>query len=173
MAEIKCLVLDVDGVLTDGRLYYAENAGPLRSFHVHDGLGVAWFQRLGGVAAILSGKTSPAIEARATDMNVRHVIQGSRDKYADLIRLLDGLKISPEQTAMVADDLIDLPALTVCGYPIAVANAVPEVKAVARYVTQKFGGHGAVREAVEHIMRLTGRWDEVLAHHGVATRSRT
>jgi 3-deoxy-D-manno-octulosonate 8-phosphate phosphatase (KDO 8-P phosphatase) len=172
MTAIKCLVLDVDGVLTDGRLFYPDNAGPLRSFHVHDGLAVAWFQRLGGVATILSGKASPAIEARAAHMGVRHVIQGSTDKHADLMCLLSEVRISPEQTAMVADDLIDLPALTVCGYPVAVANAVPEVKAAARYVTQKTGGHGAVREAVEHIMRLTGRWDEVLAHYGVVTGSR-
>jgi 3-deoxy-D-manno-octulosonate 8-phosphate phosphatase (KDO 8-P phosphatase) len=169
MAEIRCLVLDVDGVLTDGRLLYG-GSEPLRAFHVHDGLAVAWFQKLGGVVAILSGKKSAAIEARAAELGIRHVIQGSSDKLADLKTLLAKLEIPPEHVAMVADDLPDLPALRLCGYPIAVANAVKEVKSAARFVTERAGGHGAVREAIEHLLRAAGNWDRVLAQYGgVAT----
>jgi 3-deoxy-D-manno-octulosonate 8-phosphate phosphatase (KDO 8-P phosphatase) len=165
MDDIRCVVLDVDGVLTDGRLWYAAHARPLRAFHVHDGLAVEWFQRLGGVVAILSGKKSAAIESRAAEIGIRHVVQGSEDKLADLKELLSKLKVEPSETAMVADDLPDLPALQFCGHPIAVANAVAEVKTVARYVTEKRGGDGAVREAIEHLLRAAGRWTEVLAHY--------
>ena len=173
MADIRCLVLDVDGVLTDGRLLYAGHARPLRAFHVHDGLAVEWFQRLGGVVAILSGKRSAAIKLRATEIGIRHVIQGSRDKLTALERLLSKLGIAPQQVAMIGDDLPDLPALRLCGYPVAVANAVPEVKAVARYVTERNGGDGAVREAVEHLLRVAGRWEEVLEHYGAAPVGKT
>jgi 3-deoxy-D-manno-octulosonate 8-phosphate phosphatase (KDO 8-P phosphatase) len=169
MAEIRCVVMDVDGVLTDGRLLYGGRTEPLRAFHVHDGLAVEWFQKLGGVAVILSGKTSPAIEARAAELGIRHVIQGSADKLADLKRLLAKLPIEPERVAMIADDLPDLPALRLCGYPIAVANAVEAVKSVARYVTERSGGQGAVREAIEHLLRADGRWARVLAHYDGAT----
>lgn len=173
MAEIRCVVLDVDGVLTDGRLLCGDSAEPLRAFHVHDGLAVEWFQRLGGVVVILSGKTSHAVEQRAAEMGIRHVIQGSTDKLADLKRLLAELGIEPRQVAVVADDLLDLPAMQYCGYPIAVANAVEEVKSAARYVTEKVGGHGAVREAIEHLLRADGRWRQVSAHYGAARAVKT
>jgi len=94
------------------------------------------------------------------------VIQGSRDKLADLKTLLRKLGLELEQVAMIADDLPDLPVLQACGYPIAVANAVAEVKAAARYVTEQPGGAGAVREALEHLLRADGRWSAVLAHYG-------
>lgn len=169
MGVIRCVVFDVDGVLTDGRLFYAGREEPLRAFHVHDGLAIAWFQRFGGVTAILTGKSGAAIESRAAELGIQHVIQGSRDKAADLGRLLQQLNVAPQQTAVVGDDLNDLPAMRVCGYPIAVANAAEEVKAAARYVTKRVGGHGAVREAIEHLLRAAGRWDQVLAHYGAPT----
>jgi 3-deoxy-D-manno-octulosonate 8-phosphate phosphatase (KDO 8-P phosphatase) len=162
MAEIRCIVLDVDGVLTDGRLLYGDHGEPLRAFHVHDGLAVEWFQRLGGEVVILSGKTSVAVETRARELGIRHVIQGSQDKLADLKRLLARLEIEPQRVAMVADDLPDLPALRFCGHPIAVANAVEQVKSVAAYVTQRSGGQGAVREAIEHLLRADGRWVQLV-----------
>lgn len=166
MADIRCVVFDVDGVLTDGRLFYGRRAEPLRAFHVHDGFAIHWLERLGISAVILTGKSSVAVEARAAEIGVPHVIQGSRDKLADLKALLRKLELELEQVAMIADDLPDLPVLQTCGYPIAVANAVPEVKAVARYVTEKPGGDGAVREALEHLLRADGRWSQVLAHYG-------
>jgi 3-deoxy-D-manno-octulosonate 8-phosphate phosphatase (KDO 8-P phosphatase) len=169
MAEVRCLVLDVDGVLTDGRLLYGERAEPIKAFHVQDGLAVYWFQRVGGVAVILSGKTARAVETRAAEVGVQHVIQGSHDKLADLQPLLTKLEIGLEQVAVVGDDLPDLSLMQVCGYPIAVANATAEVKAVARYVTKAAGGNGAVREAIEHLLRADGRWNEVVAHYSAPT----
>ena len=165
MDTIRCLVLDVDGVLTDGRLLYAGPGEPWRAFHVHDGLAIRWFQWLGGVVALLTGKSGATIEARAAELKITEVIQHSRDKGADLEQLLARLKLDPQQSAVIGDDLNDLPAMRRCGYPIAVANAAPEVKAAARYVTERPGGHGAVREAIEHLLRAAGRWDEVVAHY--------
>jgi len=173
MTEIRCIVMDVDGVLTDGQLLYGDRGEPLRAFHVHDGLAVEWFQKLGGVVVILSGKTSLAVASRAAELGIRHVVQGSPDKLADLKRVLAKLEIEPRQVAMIADDLPDLPALRFCGYPIAVANAVEEVRSAARYVTARSGGQGAVREAIEHVLRADGRWAQVLAGYGVVTAVET
>ena len=173
MAGIRCVVLDVDGVLTDGRMVYGEDGEPQRTFHVHDGLAIHWFQRLGGVVVILTGKTSQAVERRAAELGIRHVIQGSRDKGGDLRRLLAELGIEPAEVAVVADDIIDLPALRLCGYPIAVANAFEGVKAAAQYVTSKAGGDGAVREAIEHLLRADGRWQQVLAHYDAQSAADT
>jgi 3-deoxy-D-manno-octulosonate 8-phosphate phosphatase (KDO 8-P phosphatase) len=166
MAEIRCVVFDVDGALTDGRLYYGEGSEPLRAFHVHDGFAIRWLEKLGLIAVILTGKSSTAVETRAAELGIQHVIQGSRDKLADLKTLLAKLGLELEQVAMIGDDLPDLPVLQACGYAIAVVNSVPEVKAVARYVTEKPGGDGAVREALEHLLRGDGRWEQVLAHYG-------
>jgi 3-deoxy-D-manno-octulosonate 8-phosphate phosphatase (KDO 8-P phosphatase) len=172
MAEIRCVVFDVDGVLTDGRLYYGERNEPLRAFHVHDGFAIHWLQKLDITPVILTGKSSTAVENRAAELGIPHVIQGSRDKLADLTPLLAKLSVELDQVAMIGDDLPDLPVLQACGYPIAVANAAAEVKAVARYVTEQPGGDGAVREALEHLLRADGRWTEVLAHYGAATVAR-
>lgn len=165
MHNIRCLVLDVDGVLTDGGLHTDDTGRQSRRFHVHDGFALHWFQRLGGVVILCSGKTSDAVAARARELKIEQVIQGSRDKVADLGALLTRLGLRWEQVAMIGDDLPDLPVLRVCGYPIAVANAVEEVKSAARLVTFRTGGQGAVREAVEYLIRADGRWDEVIAHY--------
>lgn len=168
MNLIRCLVLDVDGVLTDGRLYYGESGDALRAYHVQDGIAIGWFQRLGGVVAILSGKDSPAVAARARDLRIEHVIQGSRDKLADLTALLERLHLRFDQTAMVGDDLPDLAAMRRVGLAIAPANAAPQVMGAARLVTQRRGGRGAVREAIEHILQTSGQWPQVLAWFGGA-----
>jgi 3-deoxy-D-manno-octulosonate 8-phosphate phosphatase (KDO 8-P phosphatase) len=160
--------LDVDGVLTDGRLYIDDHGCGGRAFHVHDGLAIAAYRRLGGIPIICTGKHSNAVATRARELGIEHVIQASSHKRADLTPLLAKLELTFAQMAMVGDDLPDLSVLEVCGYPIAVANAAPEVKALARYVTQATGGHGAVREALEHLMRATGQWAQVLAHYRAA-----
>jgi 3-deoxy-D-manno-octulosonate 8-phosphate phosphatase (KDO 8-P phosphatase) len=166
MATVRCLCLDVDGVLTDGRILIDEQGRPLRAFDVQDGLAIEWFQRLGGVVAIVTGKRSAGVEKRAAELGIRHVIQGSRDKLADVTSLVWGeLGIGLEQTAAIGDDLPDLPVLRRCGYPMAVANAAAEVRAAARYVTARCGGHGAVREAIEHLLELEGKWAQVVAQY--------
>jgi 3-deoxy-D-manno-octulosonate 8-phosphate phosphatase (KDO 8-P phosphatase) len=161
MSEIRCLCLDVDGVLTDGRIYVDDDGRPLRAFHVHDGLAIHWFQRLIGPVLIITGKTSNGVATRARELNVHHLIQGSTDKLADLRKLLSQLDLRLEQVAVIGDDLLELPAMQACGFPIAVANAADEVKAAARLVTKRPGGHGAVREAIEHLLRQADRWQDV------------
>lgn len=163
--DIRCLVLDVDGVLTDGQVLVRDDGAGARAFHVHDGFAIDWFQKLGGVVVICSGKTSDAVAARARELRIQHVIQGSRDKLGDLEPVLARLGLRLEQVAMVGDDLPDLPVMRRCGLPIAVADAVDEVKLCARLVTRRPGGRGAVREAIEHILGATGRWAEVLTHY--------
>ncbi len=168
MAEINTLVLDVDGVLTDGKLLYGGCTEPLRAFHVHDGFALHWFAKLGGTVAMITAKESLALETRAAELGIRHVVQGSRDKAADLQALLERLDVAPEHVAAVGDDLPDVGMLLASGYPIAVANAVAEVKAIARYVSKRPGGEGAVREIVEHLTRRDGRWDKVLQACGAS-----
>ncbi len=158
--------MDVDGVLTDGRVSIDEEGRPLRAFHIRDGLGIRWFQRLGGTVVFLTGKESRGLEHRAEELDVEHVIQGSEDKLGDLTKYLDDtLRISLQETAMIGDDLPDLPVLERCGYPIAVADAAAEVRHAARFVTSLGGGHGAVREAIEHLLKIAGRWNEVVEHY--------
>ena len=169
MSEIRCLCLDVDGVLTDGRVSIDEEGRPLRAFHIRDGLAIRWFQRLGGTVVFLTGKESRGLEHRAEELDVEHVIQGSEDKLGDLTKYLDDtLRISLQETAMIGDDLPDLPVLERCGYPIAVADAAAEVRHAARFVTSLGGGYGAVREAIEHLLKIAGRWNEVVEHYRTA-----
>lgn len=169
MADIRCLVLDVDGVLTNGRFLYGGCTEPMRGFHVHDGLAIEWFQKLVGPVVILTAKRSLAVETRAAELGVKHVIQGSANKLTDLKLLLAKLETKLKQTAMVGDDLPDLRVLNECGYPIAVANAVAEIRSAARFVTEREGGAGAVREAVEHLLRKSDRWMEVVEHYAGAS----
>ncbi|MFO0837066.1 MAG: HAD hydrolase family protein [Phycisphaerae bacterium] len=163
--EIRCLVLDVDGVLTDGRLFVDDDGRPLRAFHVQDGFAIRWFQKLGGEVVIITGKHAQGTQRRAAELHIRHCIQDSRDKLTDLLPLLTALRIELAQTAVIGDDLPELGLMRRCGYPIAVANAVAEAKAAARYVTQRAGGEGAIREAIEHLLRADGRWDRVVEHY--------
>ena len=167
MPEIRCVCLDVDGVLTDGRIFVDSEGRSARAFYVQDGFAIRWFQKLGGVAVILSGKSCAAVEARARDLGIEHVVQGSSDKLADLRTLAARLSLQLCEIAFIGDDLPDLPPMRACGFPVAVANAVPEVKAAAKLVTQRAGGQGAVREAIEHVLRRDGRWQEVLRYYGV------
>lgn len=165
MIEIRCLVLDVDGVLTDGRLFRADDETVTRAFHIRDGLAIQWFQRLVGPVIICTGKESHSITARAQELGITHVIQGSSHKLADLSTLLNELKIPISQVAAIGDDLPDLAVLRRCGLPITVADCAPELREIAKLVTQQTGGNGAVREAIEHILRETGRWAEVIAFY--------
>jgi 3-deoxy-D-manno-octulosonate 8-phosphate phosphatase (KDO 8-P phosphatase) len=166
--DIRCLCLDVDGVLTDGSIHVTDAGEQARVFHVHDGIAIHWFREFGGEVMICSGKTSEAVAARMHELGVRHVIQGSRDKLRDVQDELVRLGVAINQLAMIGDDLPDVPLMRACGYAIAVANAADEVKHAARFVTQQRGGSGAVREAVEHLLRASGRWTDVLGAYGLA-----
>ncbi len=159
---IRVLALDVDGVLTDGTIRL-DGDGESKQFHVQDGLGISLWQRAGGVTALISGRSLTVVERRAAELGIEHVTQGSKDKVSALSEILASLGATPEQTAFVGDDLVDLDAFRFAGYAIAVADAAPEVRSAADWTTPREGGHGAVRDAVEHLMKAMGTWEETIA----------
>jgi 3-deoxy-D-manno-octulosonate 8-phosphate phosphatase (KDO 8-P phosphatase) len=153
---IRLLVLDVDGVLTDGRLFLSAAGEELKVFHVRDGSGLVAIQRAGITVAIISGRDSPAVTRRATELGIRHVHQGVADKGALLDRLLDELGIAAEETACVGDDTPDAPMLRRAGLAIGVADAHPALLAAAHWVTKSNGGQGAVREVCDLLLSAHG-----------------
>jgi 3-deoxy-D-manno-octulosonate 8-phosphate phosphatase (KDO 8-P phosphatase) len=161
-ATVKLLLLDVDGVLTDGRVTYTDAGDEVKRFHVRDGSGLKIWQSLGLRAAVLSGRASRAVERRATELGLAPVIQGRSDKLPAFRDLLAALELRPEQVCAVGDDLPDLPVLVRCGLSVAVADACPEVRAAAHWTTPAAGGAGAVREAIEWVLKLRGEWDGVV-----------
>jgi 3-deoxy-D-manno-octulosonate 8-phosphate phosphatase (KDO 8-P phosphatase) len=167
--RIRLLALDVDGVLTDNGIYLGPVDGQpveLKRFDVQDGLGHVLMRTAGIPVAWVSGRHSEATTMRARELRVEDVLQvGGPDKVEALGALLARRRIAWEDTAFVGDDLADLQVLRRVGLPIAVANAVEEVKAVAAYVTRTAGGHGAVREVVEMLLKARGRWTELLERY--------
>ena len=149
---IKILVLDVDGVLTDGRLYYAADGEALKVFHVRDGHGIKSLLSAGIEIAIISGRSSTALERRARVLGIRHICQGIEDKGVALANLLHELGFSAAQAACLVDDTPDLPMMHIVGLPVAVADAHPKVLAAAKLVTRLPGGAGAVRELADQIL---------------------
>lgn len=163
-AAVRLLILDVDGVLTDGRITYTADGLEVKSFHVRDGSGLFFWQRLGGRVAIISGRTSKAVDVRAAELGIPVVIQGARDKRPALDRVLETTGSTAGEACAIGDDLPDLPLLRSCGLAVAVADACPEARAAAHYVTQTPGGRGAVREVIELLLRAQGRWYELVGH---------
>jgi 3-deoxy-D-manno-octulosonate 8-phosphate phosphatase (KDO 8-P phosphatase) len=151
-------VLDVDGVLTDGRLLYGPGGEEEKRFHVHDGLALVAARRAGLEVAVVSGRASAAVTRRMAELGVQHVHQGVEDKAALLARLRVDLGLTPGQVAVMGDDLPDLSLMRQAGLALAPADAVAEVRAAARWVSGRPGGHGAVREAVEMLLRARGAW---------------
>lgn len=162
MAAIKLLILDVDGVLTTGSLSYDAAGDETKVFQVQDGAAIRLWQAAGGSVAIISGRRSSAVIARARDLGISCVEQGVADKLAAYRMVRDSHGLTDDETSVVGDDLLDLGPMQRCAYPIAVANAIAQVKRAARYVTRRRGGEGAVAEAVERLLRLNGAWLEVL-----------
>lgn len=163
IAKIKLLILDVDGVLTDGGLYYAEDGSVTKRFNVHDGSGIALARRSGIHVAVITGHDKPAVAARMRDLRVDDYFPGLTDKREsyEIIRQRYGLE--PEEVAYLGDDWIDLPVMGLVGAPLAVANAQPEVAARAVYVTKRRGGDGAVRETIRLILFCRGELDRAFA----------
>ena len=144
--RIKLLVLDVDGVLTDGRLWFGAEGEAFKVFHVRDGAGIKALQAAGVTVAIISGRESPAVARRARELGVQHVRQGAENKAAAFRELIAELGVDPAVTACIVDDTPDLPLMALVALPIAVADAHPSVLSAAQHVTRAAGGHGAVRE---------------------------
>ena len=161
-ARIKLLLMDCDGVLTDGRIWILENGEDQKAFHTHDGLGIDLLHRAGLISGIISGRTSSALQRRAQSLGVSFVWQGREDKRQAFADTLTQAGVSSEEVAFAGDDLTDLPLMRLSGLAVAVADAAAEVKAHAHYVTGAKGGKGAVREVVELILKAQGRWDDVV-----------
>lgn len=150
--DVRLLVLDVDGVLTDGRLYFSARGEELKCFHVRDGYGVVQLMRAGVQVAVISGRQSRAVERRLSELGVTWIRQGVEDKLAALRELLDILGLGPQAVASMGDDAPDLPVFQVARLAIAVADAHPSLKSHAHFITQAAGGQGAVREACDLIL---------------------
>lgn len=165
LEAIELLVLDVDGVLTDGALIVHGDGSESKRFHTLDGHGIRLWQRAGLKVALLSGRHSDATQRRAEELDIPYVLQGCHFKRPAIEQLLAELELKAENVAYVGDDLPDLPAMRLVGYAVAVANAVAEVKAQADYVTTCPGGRGAVREAIEHILKGSGRWQALMERY--------
>jgi len=158
----KLLLMDCDGVLTDGRIWILENGEDQKLFHTRDGLGIDLLHRAGIKSGIISGRLSSALERRAQSLGVSYLWQGRADKRQAFADTLAQGQVTNEEVAYVGDDLTDLPLMVESGLAIAVGDAVAEVKARAHYVTTATGGNGAVREVVELILKAQGRWDELV-----------
>jgi len=154
---IRLLILDVDGVLTDGRLYFGPRGEALKVFNVHDGYGLVQLQRVGLSVAIISGRRSPMMAVRCRELGVRHLYQGVPDKLGVFARLCARLKLTPAACACVGDDMQDLPLMRAAGLSFAVADAHRDVRRAADIVTRLPGGRGAVREVCDYLMSLRAR----------------
>ena len=161
-SRVRLLALDVDGVLTDGGLYYGPEGEALKRFDVKDGHGLVLARTAGLTVAWLTARTSAAVAARAKDLKIQHLYQGQRDKLTTLKTLLEELSLEPSECAFMGDDLVDLACLRHVGLPCCPADAVQEIRQTAHYVAQNRGGSGAVRELVELCLKASGRWDTVV-----------
>ena len=164
-ARIKLLLMDCDGVLTDGRIWIFENGEEQKGFHTRDGLGIDLLHRAGLRSGIISGRTSVAVEQRAYGLGMSFVIQGCEDKQKAFAETLDQAGVESLEVAYIGDDLNDIPLILLSGLGVAVADAAPETREHAHYITSAAGGFGAVREVVELILKAQGRWDEIVEQH--------
>ena len=162
---IDWLVLDVDGVLTDGSILLRGDGSESKRFSLHDGHGIKLWMRAGGDVTLLSGRASMATQCRAEQLNIKHVFQDCHKKLPVLKEFLDRMQIDPECVAYVGDDLLDIPGVRHAGFGVAVANAVQELKDQADYITTCRGGDGAVREVVEYILKRAGKWDALMERY--------
>jgi 3-deoxy-D-manno-octulosonate 8-phosphate phosphatase (KDO 8-P phosphatase) len=164
--KIRLLLLDVDGVLTDGRILYDAKGREMKYFHVHDGLGIRWLLNEGIKVGFLSGRSSGAVEMRAKELGISFLFQGIKDKMLLYRKLLQKTKLDPEQVSYMGDDFIDLRLLKNVGLSISVSNGHPLVQKEVDYITQAAGGYGAVREVSEMIFKARGKWKSLLRNYG-------
>jgi 3-deoxy-D-manno-octulosonate 8-phosphate phosphatase (KDO 8-P phosphatase) len=163
--RVRILATDVDGVLTDGRIYLASDGTEMKAFHVRDGAGIKYAQRAGLIVAFITGRSSPLVEHRAAELGVTDIFQGAIDKRIPFAELLAKHEIDPGEVCYIGDDLLDIPILSRVGFAVAVADARPEVIEVCHHVTDAAGGGGAMREVVEHLLKIQGQWADILARY--------
>ena len=163
--NLKLMVFDVDGVMTDGTLYYSERGEELKAFNIRDGLGIKLLRQYGVEVALITARSSRAVELRAANLGIAHLYQGAEDKRGAYAALLARLALAAEQSGYMGDDLLDLALITRCGFAATVPAAPQAVKSRAHYVTQAHGGHGAVREVCEFILRAQGTLERAISAH--------
>ncbi len=163
--RIKLFLMDVDGVLTDGRLYYTERGEEIKVFDVKDGLGIKLLQRAGIEVGVISGRSSAPLLKRLEELGIEEVHTGRNNKLEVLERILKDKKLKVEDVAFVGDDYLDVPVLKVVGFPATVKDALPLVKRYALYVSKREGGRGAVREIAEFLLKLRGELKELLGEY--------
>jgi 3-deoxy-D-manno-octulosonate 8-phosphate phosphatase (KDO 8-P phosphatase) len=164
-SRVRLMLFDVDGVLTDGRLWYGPAGEALKAFHVLDGHGIKLLMQAGTTVALLSGRDSPAVGKRAAELGIVHVLQGIEDKRAAFEALAARLGVPAAETAFMGDEVVDLPVLRHCGFACAPAQAHELVRANVHYVTRAQGGGGAAREACEFVLRAQGRLEAAFARY--------
>ncbi len=160
--SIKLLVLDVDGVLTDGKLYFSHEGEWMKSFSISDGLGIKLLAEGGIQTAIITGRTSNIVKKRCSELGIQHIIQGREDKLSALKELLAQLSFSENDTAYIGDDLPDLSAIRFANFGITVPNGSEFLKSHADWITEQTGGNGAVREAAEFILQAQDKLETIL-----------
>jgi YrbI family 3-deoxy-D-manno-octulosonate 8-phosphate phosphatase len=156
------ILADVDGVLTDGGIVFDNQGIESKKFHVRDGLGIKLWRRAGYKFGVLTARNSHIVKVRANELGVDIVRQGFEDKLAKALEVIHECKLSPEQVCFIGDDLPDLPVMQRVGYGAAVADAVKEVRDSADYVTRVAGGHGAVREVIEVVLKAKLQWEDLI-----------
>ncbi len=165
LAAVQLLLVDVDGVLTEGGVTWTNEGIEQKTFHIRDGLGIRLWQRAGGRTGIVTGRASRVVDRRAEELGIAIVKQGVEDKLATTAALLAECGVPWEQTAFVGDDLPDLAVMMRCGVGVAVANACPEVIEAATLVTRLEGGQGAVREVIEQLLKARGAWEAIVRRY--------
>jgi len=164
-ARIKLLLMDCDGVLTDGRIQLVGEADEQKSFHTRDGHGLVLLHRAGLSSGIISGRTSSAVSRRARDLSITYLRQGALDKIRDFEELLGEAEIDESEVAFIGDDVTDIPLMERAELAVAVADAARETREAAHYITQLPGGYGAVREVTEIILKAQGHWDDLMKRY--------
>jgi 3-deoxy-D-manno-octulosonate 8-phosphate phosphatase (KDO 8-P phosphatase) len=163
--RVELILADVDGVLTDGGIWYDNQGVELKCFHIRDGLGIKLWQRAGFRFGILTARTSHIVKLRAGELGIDIVRQGFEDKLPTALVIIGECGLTPEQACYIGDDLTDLPVIRHVGFGAAVADAAAEVRAAAAYTTELSGGRGAMRELVETILKAKGRWEDVIQRY--------
>jgi YrbI family 3-deoxy-D-manno-octulosonate 8-phosphate phosphatase len=163
--RLELILSDVDGVLTDGGIWYDNQGVELKAFHIRDGLGIKLWQRAGFKFGLLTARTSHIVKLRAQELGIDLVRQGFENKLPAAQDILRDLNLAPEQVCYIGDDLTDLPVIRHVGLGVAVADAVSEVRSAAAYITKLPGGHGAVRELIELVLKGKSRWEDAIQRY--------
>jgi 3-deoxy-D-manno-octulosonate 8-phosphate phosphatase (KDO 8-P phosphatase) len=168
LKNIKMLILDVDGVMTDGRVIIDDSGHEIKQFDVRDGHGIKLIQRYGIAVVLLTGRKSEVVKHRASDLGIKEVYQKVFNKKEVFAKILQKNKLDPVQAAFIGDDIIDIPVLRAAGFSAAVADAMDVVKKSVDYVTKNKGGRGAVREVCEMLLQAQGKWPKIAAKYEFA-----